>query len=315
MHMANVDVSVIIPCKNSRSKTAGIIKKFSQENDGLTLEFIIIDMNSNDGTVLESLSLIKELGLLGYVIQSGSGTVPAALNTGIFRSSGKYVTFVYPTRLYKDYLQSYFAEAEKREADFVFAAPKSDPPQKNIVPVGMTGTDLAVSLIHSSVVMDFAAVLYRREFLTGNGIRFYEDCTNGYAEAFIFSSLMYLPVVANADIDIERDYLGSSIVDESKMVSKNCFERLDAMIHVYVTARMRFKDDKVLLSLLRYQKLPSVALGCVDKLLSEGFGSSAIKKQMSVKGYDKYIDYSADTPYDLKMKIITWKLLPFAYKP
>ena len=79
MHMANVDVSVIIPCKNSRSKTAGIIKKFSQENDGLTLEFIIIDMNSNDGTVLESLSLIKELGLLGYVIQSGSGTVPAAL--------------------------------------------------------------------------------------------------------------------------------------------------------------------------------------------------------------------------------------------
>ena len=88
MHMANVDVSVIIPCKNSRSKTAGIIKKFSQENDGLTLEFIIIDMNSNDGTVLESLSLIKELGLLGYVIQSGSGTVPAALNTGIFRSSG-----------------------------------------------------------------------------------------------------------------------------------------------------------------------------------------------------------------------------------
>ena len=113
----------------------------------------------------------------------------------------------------------------------------------------------------------------------------------------------------------KSDYLGSSIVDESKMVSKNCFERLDAMIRVYETARMRFKDDKVLLSLLRYQKLPSVALGCVDKLLSEGFGSSAIKKQMSVKGYDKYIDYSADTPYDLKMKIITWKLLPFAYKP
>ena len=98
-------------------------------------------------------------------------------------------------------------------------------------------------------------------------------------------------------------------------MSKNCVEHLDAIIRVYETARLRYKDDKVLLSAFKYSKIPAVALDCVDKLLLEGFGSGAIKKQLSSKGYNKYIDYSADTPSDLKMKIITWKLLPFAYKP
>lgn len=313
--MANVDISIIIPSKNNKGKLSDIISRFTSENENINLEFIVIDMGSTDGSVIEALNLIKSEGLNGCVIQSGGGTVASALNTGIFRSSGKYVTFVYPTRLYKNYLSSYFDSIESKNADIVFATPKSDSQQKQLIPDGITGTDIAVGLIRSSIVIDFTAVMFRRDFLIGNGIRFYEDCTIGYAEAFIFNALMFSPVITTTQSDIERDYNGSSIKDESKNASKNCFERLDAMIRVYETVRLRHKDDKVLLAAFKYRKLPAVAMACVDKLLTEGFSAGAIRKQLSAKGYNDYIDYTADTPYDLKMKIITWKLLPFLYKP
>lgn len=315
MQMANVDISIIIPTKNNKGKLSEIINRFISENENINLEFIVIDMRSTDGSVMEALNLIKTKGLNGCVIQSGGGTVASALNTGIYRSSGKYVTFVYPTRLYKNYLGSYFDSIESKNADFVFAAPKSDSQQKALIPDGITGADIAVGLIRSSIVMDFTAVMFRREFLTDNGVRFYEECTLGYAEAFIFNALMFSPVITTTQSDIERDYNGSSIKDESKNTTNNCFERLDAMIRVYETVRLRHKDDKVLISAFRYRKLPAVAMSCVDKLLTEGFSSGAIRKQLSSKGYDEYIDYTADTPNDLKMKIITWKLLPFLYKP
>lgn len=313
--MGNVDISVIIPSKNNKNKTSGIIRKLASENEDLKLEFIVIDMNSNDGSVLGSLNMIKELGLSGYVIQSGGSTVASALNTGIFRSSGKYITFVYPSRLYKDYLESYFKAAEEKNSDLVFSSPRSDVPHKNPVPDGITGADVAVSLIRSSIVMDFTAVMYRRDFLTKNNIRFYEDCTIGYAEAFIFNTLLYSPAITTTDNDIERDYVVSASADDSKTATNNCFERLDAMIKVYENVKIKHKNDKVLCDAFRYIKLPAVAMNCVDKLLTAGFTAAAIKKQLTLKDYDRYIDYSSDTPSDLKMKIIIWRLMPFLYKP
>ena len=71
--MANVDISIIIPSKNNKAKIAAIIKKLASEteNNGIAAEFIVIDMNSTDGVVLEALNIIKENNLRGCVIQSG----------------------------------------------------------------------------------------------------------------------------------------------------------------------------------------------------------------------------------------------------
>ena len=315
MHMADVDLSIIIPSKNNKAKTAAIIKKISDETAGIEVEFIIIDMDSTDGSVLESLNMIKTRGLRGCVIQSGGSTVGSALNTGLFKSCGKYVTFVYPTKLFKNYISSYFITAEEKEADLIFALPKSDEPPKNPVPEGITGADVAVGLVRSSIVMDFTAVMLNREFLINNHIRFYEDITMGYAEAFIFNALMYNPVIAKVDMLLERDFYNSLAKDDTSNQSNNCFERLDAMIRVWDTVRLRHRNDTVLCNTFQYNKLPSVAMSCVDRLLSEGFGRSSIKKLLQTKKYEKYIDYSADTPAQLKKKIIMWNLMPFAYRP
>lgn len=315
--MANVDISIIIPSKNNKAKTAAIIKKLSCEIDknGISAEFIIIDMNSTDGGVLEALNIIKENKLRGCVIQSGGSTVSSALNTGIYRSSGKYITFVYPSRLYKDYLGDYLSVAKEKNAEFVFAAPETKDGNRILITDDITGTDIVVGLVRSSVIIAFTAVLFDREFIVKNNIRFYEDCTLGYVEAFIYNVLLHSPKVAFSKTNLVKDEISDSAKNEISSGSNNCFERFDVMIKVFAAAKELHKNDKVLLNTLEYQKLPAVAMGCVDKLLSEGFKQSTIKKLLKSKKYDIYIDFSIETSSDLRNKIIVWKTLPWLYKP
>ena len=315
--MANIDLSIIIPTKNNKAKTAEIISKISEDVKDLELEFIITDMNSSDGSVLSALNMIKEKNLRGCVIQSGAGTISSALNTGIYKSGGKYVTFLYPTRLYKNYLKDYVNAAAEKNADVVFAVPNGDGDStaKPVILDTMTGGDVAVSLIRGSLVMDFTAVLFDREFLLRNNIRFYDDCTFGYAEAFIYNALMYDPIIGHADIALERDFVNGISKDGSTAVSNNCFERLDAMIKVRDTIRRQHKNDVVLISYFDHSKLPSVVMGCVDRLLSQGFSFNSIKKLLKTKNYDQYLEMTGETPADLKKKIILWKTMPFLYKP
>ena len=313
--MANLDLSVIIPAKNNKAKTGSVIKMLSEKYTDINMEFIIIDINSKDGGVLDALNMLKERHLNGCVIQSGSGTVSSALNTGIVRANGKYVTFVYPTRLYKDYISDYIKIAEEKGAEFIFAVPEDDGDTHYIIPDEIKGTDIAVSLIRSSIVMDFTAVMFSREFLVTNHIRFDDDCTLGYAEAFIFNALMYNPVIAHVDIELERDYDNSLNKNTNSGVTNNCFERLDAMVKVSETVRSCHKNDAVLIDAFEYQKLPSVLMGCVDRLLEEGFGHTAIKKLVRNKSYDRYLNTSGSTSSELTKKIMVWKYLPWLYRP
>lgn len=313
--MSDVDLSIIIPARNNKVKNASIIEMIADETRSFNVEFIVIDLNSTDGGVLDALDMMKSSNLKGTVIQCGNDTISTALNTGINRSKGKYITFVYPTRLYKNYINDYMKGAEEKKAEFVFAVPSSnDTGHKDLIPDGIKGTDIVVRLIRSSIYMDFTAVLFQREFLLKNNIRFYEECTLGYAEAFIYNSLLNNPVIACVDMEIERDYVNSLIKGSNSGASNNCFERLDAMIKVAENARLLYKDDTVLNEAFEYQKLPAVIVNCIDKLLDEGFNKTSIRKLLKNKGYEDYMKISGSTDDDLKKKVVEWKFMPWLYR-
>ncbi len=313
--MAKADISVIIPSKNNANEVAAIIDRMSSDILGVNMEFIVIDINSANGGIIDVLNMIKEKNLSGYVIQSGGGTVSSALNTGIYKASGRYITFVYPSRLYKNYISDYFSLAEEKNADFIFAAPETNDGSRILISDGVTGADVAVCLIRSSITMDFTAVMFKREFLVENKVSFYEDCRLGYAEEFVFNTLLHSPIVAFSKIKPERDHSNETVRENTLSAGNNCFERLEAMIRVFSAAKEYKKDDRVLLEALEFQKLPSVTMSCIDKLLAEGFGASSIKKLMKNKGYDKYLDFSRYTSKTLRNKILLWKTVPWLYKP
>ena len=316
--MANVDISVIIPSKNNKNGTAEIIRRISENTKGLEVEFIVIDMNSKDNSVLSALNEIKKRNLRGCVIQSGGSTVSSALNTGIYKSDGKYITFVYPSRLYKsDYMQEYYRKLEEKNGDFVFSESKTDGSKSDIVSTeigNIDGCALSVGLVRSLISIDFCAVMIRREYLLANHIKFYEECTSGYAEAFVFQVLLFEPKIAYSDIKLERERIEISQKEEN-VQNNGCFSRIDAMLKVYETIQLTKKGNVVLSDAFEYHKLPSVVMSCVDLLLKEGFSYSAIKNSLKLKDYDKLLKFSRVTPAKLRTKIITWKMFPKFYKP
>ena len=311
--MANVDISVIIPCKDSKKKTAEIIRKISENTAGIETEFIVIDMNSKDNSVLSALNEIKKRNLKGYVIQSGGGTVSSALNTGIYKSNGKYITFVYPSRLYKsDYISDYYNTIEEKNADFVFSAPQTELVSAEMD--NIKGSELAVGLVKSVVSMDFCAVMIKREYLLSNHIKFYEDCTTGYAEAFVFNALLFEPKIAYSDIKLEREYLDNSAKDD--LSKKNSvFSKIDAMLKVYESIQLNKKGDNNLKNAFEYNKIPSVVMSCIDTLLKDGFPYTAVRNSLRLKNYDKLLKFSMHTPPKLRMKILKWRFMPKLYKP
>lgn len=314
--MANVDLSIIIPSKNNNRKTAEIIQRISQELKEIEVEFIVIDMNSTDNSVIYALDQIKKQNLRGCVIQSGGGNVSSALNTGIFKSDGRYITFVYPTRLYKNYISAYWQTAVDSQADFIYSVPSSlkreDAPSRLETPP-TDSRELLSELIHSFVYFDFTAVMLRRDYLLENHIRFYEDCNIGYVEAFIYNVLLYRPKITCADIELDRDFVNGASREETA-VTVNCYDRIEAIKKVYENVRLHFRDDVVLNELFEYQKLPSIVMTVVELLLKEKFSYSAIKKTMKSKGYDKLLRISRHTTHRLRQKVLTWKYAPWLYK-
>ena len=311
--MANVDISVIIPSKNNKNTTAKIIRCISESTKNLEVEYIVIDMNSTDNSILSALNEIKKNNLRGCVIQSGGGSVSSALNTGIYKSDGKYITFVYPSRLYKsDYIPEYYSTIEEKNADIVFSAPKTELVSAEMG--NIDGSELAIGLVRSVISMDFCAVMIRREYLLDNHIKFYEDCVTGYAEAFVFNALLFEPKIAYSDIKLERDKME---IPQKEDFSQNngCFSRIDAMLKVYETMQLTKKGSPALKSAFEYNKLPSVVMSCVDILLKDGFPYSAIKNSLKLKEYDKLLKLSVSTPPKLRMKILKWRFIPKLYKP
>lgn len=319
--MANVALSVIIPCKNNKDRLIELIRRVSRTLEGTEVELIIIDMNSSDNSVIAALNELKNHNLRGCVIQSGGGTITSALNTGIYKSDGKYLTFVFMSRLYKNYMNEYLQTAEKEQTDLVFAVPSFEGESAGSVaghlntgPVPLKGTELLSELIHSHVYFDFTAVLLRRDYLLGHHIKFYEDCNFGYAEAFIYNVLLCDPKVSCADIRLERDEHELNVRDEGAF-NASCYSRIEAMLKVFENAQLLHMENKGLLELFEYRKLPSVVMGVVDILKKENFSYSAIKKSLRQKGYDKLLKTSAQTPPSLRKRIFLWKTLPWYYRP
>ena len=106
--MSSVRVSVIIPTRNVAENIANIIKAVSKNCIDLDVEYLIIDMNSTDSTIRNALNAIKANKLNGFVLQNGNSTVGSALNTGIYKASGKYISFVFARTLYSDFIPSYY---------------------------------------------------------------------------------------------------------------------------------------------------------------------------------------------------------------
>ncbi len=320
--MSNISLSVIIPCRNSMRHIGHIIEEIAAEVKETETEFIVIDMNSTDESVITALETIKANNLRGCVIQSGGSGISSALNTGIYKSDGKYVTFIYPGRRYKNYLETFLDAASEKAADFIFSfSNQSGVGKSNAESIKKSGndrlnpTDLMTDMIYSAVSFDFTAVMLKREFLLLHHIRFYEDCSYGYLEAFIYNALLHHPQLAAVSVTMERAADRNTAANKEGVTENiNCYERIESMLKVYESMKLQRRENLKLVEMFECQKLPSVLLSVADILKKQGFSTVAIKKSMKQKGYSQYLKVSGCTTPELKKRILQFRFAPWLYQ-
>lgn len=317
--MSSVSVSVIIPTRNVAENIANIIKSVSKNCVGLDVEYLIIDMNSTDSTVRNALNAIKANKLNGFVLQNGSSTVGSALNTGIYKASGKYISFVFARTLYSDFIPSYYELAEKNGADFVFASSKLSDEETKATAVGLNnikGEDLAIAIARSIISVEIPAIMLRNDFVQENKILFSENCRRGYAEQYVYKIALANPKTAFSEFKLKKDTENQAPIKESNDNKElHILERVDAIREIAEFVESRFGNNRELCGLFRYEKLPDVIMNCVDTLLKNGVKPSSIRTAMKIKRCDEMLEVSKNAPNSLKKRVFIWKNFPKLYKP
>lgn len=319
--MQELNLSVLVPVKNVENNIARILSFAAKQTEGIGAEFIIVDMGSEDQTVLQAVTLVKDLNLHGFVIQNGDSSVPAALNTAIQKAGGKYLTFLFARRLYAGFLKPYLECAERFDADAVIGCVTQEEEraaERRSISHAIRqpdGAHIAKDIFRRKTKADLAAFLVRREFLLSRQIDVDEECAFGYAGEFLLRCILGSEKVTQAPVLLQRDEANELKRGKSKAVGFAVFERVEAALRVLDAARLSYPNDDELRRLAEKDAVPRAVMDCVDVVLREGSGVRSVRQYLSTSGYDRLLSVDGRTDPVLRRRILLWKALPLLYRP
>lgn len=319
--MQGTEISIILPVRNLENEISGILHWASAQVPDREAELIVVDMGSTDRTVLEAVQRIKELKLRGFVIQNGETTVASALNTGMQKAGGEFVTFLFARRLYRNFIPGYIDAALRSAADFVFGCSTEEEvraAERCLVSSAVCkeqGSSLVSNLISGTLRMDISAILIRRKLLTEKQLYFFDSCSYGYSEEFVYRCLLSADSAVQAPVLLRREQAFEMKRAKQQPVGKNIFQYADAMLRIVDFIRTGPKEEKELLALFEQQKLPFTVMHGVDVMLREGVGYNAVRGYLRVNGYDKFLKSGRKTEKALWRRLAVWQMIPWMYRP
>ncbi len=319
--MQAAELSIVLPVKNIEKEIVGILRFVVEQAAGTECELIVIDMGSRDRTVLQAVRLIKELGIHGFVVQNGDSTVPAALNTGIQKAGGRYLTFVFARRLYEDFLVPGLETARRTNADFLFGCRDADEvrvAERRTLSSAIRrrgGDQYLKDAWLRGASIDISAVLIRRGFLLDRQIEFEESCRYGYAGEFLSRCLLLAEAAVQAPVLLRRNGALELRRGKQAQAGTAIFQRVEAVQRVADLARTACAGDAELLRLLERVRLPLAVMEAVDVLLREGNAPRAVRDLLRTYGYDRFLVADRRMDPKLRRRILLWRFSPGLYRP
>ncbi|WP_457945132.1 glycosyltransferase family 2 protein [Caproiciproducens sp. LBM24188] len=318
--MQLTELSIIIPVRNIEREIQGILSSVAAQTAGHETEFIIVDMGSTDQTVLEAVQTIKEQKLRGFVIQNGDGAVSAALNTGMQKSGGEYITFIFARRLYRNFIHGYLDTAARTSADFIYGSvteADSAAAERRLLgrPLQQeNGIESMKKILRGMLPVDISAILVRRSMILGKRIRFFDHCEHGYAEEFVYRCLLSANSIAQSPTVLKRDVSMELKRGKQKAIGKAIFQHTDAMLRILDHVKAGSQEDPELTALLEQNKIPQTIMDGVDIMLREGAQYNAVRAVLRAGGYDKLLVTGRHTSPALKRRVKLWQFFPWLYK-
>ena len=243
----NPDVSVIIPFYNSADYLADSVESVLGQTLG-SLELILVDDGSSDGSGEIAEEYRRKYPDKVRVLHQKNQGPAAARNAGFDIAGGKYVHFLdSDDRLVRHALETLYREAESRRLDLVLFCAEvfSDDPalQKDVAAHRdefiraakqdvVTGRESLLQL-YEELREEYPAPvwtrLYRREYLTGCGIRYPEGLIHEDEDFGFFTYLYAERVEQIGDVLLERRLRRGSI-----MYTKRLLDSVEGYRHAYL---------------------------------------------------------------------------------
>lgn len=316
--MSDIALSLILPVRNVEQEIDTILQFLATQIASVSAELIIVDIGSTDSTVLASVQALHAADLRGCVMQNGDATIAAALNTGLGRVHGAYVSFLFARRLYSNFLNNYYQTALKANADLVFGCTTEDTLKraaKRLPGTGPKNTDFVRMLVKRELQIDISAMMIRTSFLTENHIQFAESCSYGYAEEFVLRCLLLCNIVTQSPLLLQRDTARELHRGKTAPCGRAILQRVDAMLRILDVLHTSKCGTSNLIELFQEQRIPETIFSCIDILLQEGCSYNTVNMYLRHGGYDKMLITGKSTDASLKKKILLWHTFPWMYWP
>lgn len=315
------EISLILPVKNVEKELINILHFVREQMKSFSYELIVVDMGSTDRTVLQAVRQMKDMGLQGYVIQNGNTTASAALNVGIQKADGTYVTFVFARRLYDDFLPSFLETAKCTKADFVFgctAQEEARAAERNSLSSAIlhrSGDKYLKNWILNGAAVDISALLIRRRFLLDRQIEFEDSCRFGYSEEFVMKCLLLSDSVVQAPVVLRRNEPCELKRGKQKPAGTDIFQLVEAALRVANAARTSCPENPDLLRLIERVRVPRAIMSAIDVLLHEGNDVRLVRENLRAYGYDRLLKVDRKMDSKLRKRILLWRYSPAFYHP
>jgi glycosyltransferase involved in cell wall biosynthesis len=193
-------ISVIIPAYNAESHMASTLDSILAQ-DYENIEIILVNDASTDDTISSIKNALKNCSRQWELIAHEQNRgVSAARNTGMAAAKGEYILFMDSDDMVETgFISALYEIVSKSDSDIAFCGYRTQDEatgEENIYPAGLeqdkeyAGEELALMRILRRVPIGIWTMLFRRDFLVGEDLKFTEGCTCAEDLEFVVKSLI-----------------------------------------------------------------------------------------------------------------------------
>ncbi len=301
-------LSVVMTANNIEGQVASLMK--SVKLPCSQVEYIFVDRSSDDRTLFEASRIMGSLGVKSITIQNGFGPAATAFNTGLFRASGRYVSFVTP-RVYNEQVVGLTRTALEKETGYDLVVPVH--PAQLEQPQEVTGQQALERLVGRNGVPPFGSALFSREFLRRKELSLTDNPQMaGLGLELTIKALAQAGVVLLVPMRAGEIGIRKETVIRNRM-EFSCFMRIDAVLRAIDEVRhMSGIRPAIVEKLLRYY-IPQKLLECIDELLESGLSYSAIAGYIHTQDYTRFMTRQNIGEPALRKKLLLWRRMPWLY--
>lgn len=257
-----VEISVIIPAYNVGRYISSTLESLRKQTFG-DFELIVINDGSSDNT-LEIVNSFKNVfaARLNVINQKNSG-VSRSRNAGIEISHGKYICFIDgDDTVEPDYLQLMYERITSDDSDMGYCGYrevltdgtvyKTYPERYKYSDGIINGKDILEKYLRGETYMYIWSIIFKRELIFSNNIRFRKDISYGEDQIFNFQALAKADKVSC----VKKELINYLRHDSGTMQNLNNLKYLSILRSLYDLEKEfeKNKERKEILNALKYDK-------------------------------------------------------------